>query len=210
MANGAAAQVFADDQQLGFEPRWSADGVWLSYVSPDLGGVGVYNVRDGTTRFYPTTTGEAAVWHPVRTEVVLSEMVPDSAVYAVHLFAVDPVNDTRRDLSVHEFEVDDSSPAWSPDGAWLAFRRKELTGPHQSMGKQLWVMAADGSAARPLTLDMEVDHGLPVWSPDGRYLLYHRYPLRGPAVTISVWVMEVATGEAWEAARPGQRPQWVP
>ncbi len=210
LANGAAAQVFADDQQLGFEPRWSADGVWLSYVSPDLGGVGVYNVRDGTTRFYPTTTGEAAVWHPVRTEVVLSEMVPDSAVYAVHLFAVDPVNDTRRDLSVHEFEVDDSSPAWSPDGAWLAFRRKELTGPHQSMGKQLWVMAADGSAARPLTLDMEVDHGLPVWSPDGRYLLYHRYPLRGPAVTISVWVMEVATGEAWEAARPGQRPQWVP
>ncbi len=210
LANGNAAQLFADSQQLGFEPRWSPDGKWLSYVSPDLGGVGVYNLDTGDTRFYPTTTGEAAIWNPTRNELVMSAMMPDSAVFAVHLFAVDPVSDTRRDLSMYEFEVDDTSPAWSPDGKWLAFRRKELTGPQQTLGKQLWVMAADGSAARPLTLDMEVDHGPPSWSPDGRYWLYHRFPLRGPDVTISVWVMEVATGQAWEVARPGQRPQWVP
>jgi Tol biopolymer transport system component len=71
-------------------------------------------------------------------------------------------------------------------------------------------MRADGSDPQPLTSDLEADHGPPTWSPDGRYLLYHRFPLRGPDVTIAVWIMDVATQQTWEVARPGQRPQWIP
>jgi Tol biopolymer transport system component len=71
-------------------------------------------------------------------------------------------------------------------------------------------MAADGGDAQPLTADAAFDFGSTSWSPDGRYLLFHRLPLKGPDITLSVWVMEFATGQMWEVARPGQRPQWLP
>ena len=209
-----SAPVFADSQQLAFDPRWSPDGKWISYLSPDLGGVGVYNLDNGTTRFYPTTTGETAVWHPQRNELLLSEMLTTTSNsevnFEVHLVLIDPLTETRQELSRSETPVEDNSPAYSPDGEWIAFRRKELDGPRASLGKQLWLMRDDGSEARPLTQEPEFDHGQPAWSPDGRFLLYHQFPLRGPDVTISVWVMDVASGQSWEVARPGQRPQWVP
>lgn len=210
LGTGETVPVFADSQRLGFDPRWSVDAQWLAYLSPDMMGVGVYHLENGTERFYATTTGEVAVWHPQRTVMVMSEMQQDGDQYEVHLSLIDPVADTKTLLSVHEYPVEDNSPAWSPDGEWLAFRRKEMDGPRESLGKQLWLMRGDGSEARPLTVAPEFDHGPPAWSPDGRYLLYHQFPLRGPDVTIRVQVMDVVTGQAWEVARPGQRPQWVP
>jgi Tol biopolymer transport system component len=210
LAAGTTVPVFADSQKLAFDPRWSGDGQWMSYLSPDLGGVGVYNLENGTERFYATTTGEAAVWNPLRNELILSEMLSGSELFEVHLFTIDPLTETRQDISLHEVPVEDNSPIFSPDGQWIAFRRKELDGPRASLGKQLWRMRADGSEAQPLTEAIDFDHGPPVWSPDSRYLLYHRFPLRGPEVTLSVWIMDVESGHAWEVARPGQRPQWVP
>jgi dipeptidyl aminopeptidase/acylaminoacyl peptidase len=206
----AASSLFADNQQLGFEPRWSNDGRWLSFLSPDMGGVEIYNLDSGERIFYPTTTGEGAVWRPNRLELVLSEMREGNGVYEVHLQRIDPAAGTKLDLSQHEYPVEDNSPAWSPDGEWLAFRRKEIGGPRESMGKQIWRMRADGSDAQPLTLAPEFDHGPISWSPDGRYLLFHKFPLRGPEVVISVWVLDVESGESWEIVRPGQRPKWVP
>lgn len=210
LATDTVAPLFADSQPLAFDPRWSPDGKWLSYLSPDLGGVSAYHLENGTTRFYATTTGETAVWHPQRNELVYSEMLADSEFYEVHLFGVDPLTETRQDLSIAEVPVEDNSPAFAPDGEWLAFRRKEMAGPRESLGKQLWVMRPDGREARPLTQEPDFDHGPPAWSPDGRFLLYHRFPLRGPDVIITVWVLDVASGQSWEVARPGQRPVWVP
>jgi TolB protein len=210
LAGGTPAPVFADSQRLAFDPRWSSDGQWLSYLAPDLGGVGVAQLDTGMTRFYATTTGETAVWHPQRNQLVLSEMLSGSGLLEVHLLLIDPLTETRQDLNLSETPVEDNSPAFSPDGEWIAFRRKELDGERASLGKQLWLMRADGSEARPLTQDPALDHGQPAWSPDGRFLLYHRYPLRGPDIVISVWILDMASGQSWEVARPGQRPQWVP
>ncbi len=67
------------------------------------------------------------------------------------------------------------SPAWSPDGRWLAFvsdREGELQGntheEQRQRGKgkaQIWLIPTDGGEARQLTF---MSHGAaqPVWSPD--------------------------------------------
>lgn len=210
VASGESFPAFVDDQKLAFEPRWSADNQWLSYVSPDLGGVGLYNLPSDQEQFYASTTGEAGIWHPQRNAVVISVAQPLSDTYVTHLQLIDPISQTQLDLSGVDSLVEDGAPAWSPDGAWLAFRRKLFTGSSATPGKQIWLMRADGNEAKALTAEAAFDFGAPLWSPDGRYLLYHKLPLKGPDITISTWVMEVASGDAWEVANPGQRPQWFP
>jgi dipeptidyl aminopeptidase/acylaminoacyl peptidase len=74
------------------------------------------------------------------------------------------------------------SPAWSPDGKWLAFVREgeepktapddKKTKKQYGVGKpQIWLIPTDGGEARQLTF---VEHGAssPVWSPDNRQILF--------------------------------------
>jgi Tol biopolymer transport system component len=176
-------------------------------------GVGAYNLESGAGDFYPTSTGEPGVWHPTRLEFLMTELRQVGETYVVHIFLVDPITGARTNLSGENSLVEDGAPAWSPDGQWIAFRRNALTGPGRTLGKQLWLMPAPGAAdsgARPLTADADFDYGAPAWSPDGRRLAYHRFPLKGPNIVISIWVMEVASGDQWQVATPGQRPQWLP
>ncbi len=202
--------VFADDQKLAFEPRWSSDSQYLSYLSPEPGGVGVINLYDGSEEFYETTTGEPGLWRPLRSQLLINVLRQLDEHYVVHLLLIDVNTNEQRNLSGEEALVEDGSPAWSPDGSWIAFRRKELEGPTATLGKQLWLMRGDGSEARALTADPSFDHGQPQWSPDGRHLLFHKLPLRGPDIVLSVWLLTVESGEQWEIARPGQRPLWLP
>ncbi len=214
VVTGESVQLFADSQQLGYEPRWSGDGQWLSYLTPDPIGVSIFNLEDGRSAFYATSTGEPGIWHPKRLELVISTIreaeVDGNPYFLTHLLAVDPLGKQERNLSGEKSLVEDNSPAFSPDGEWIAFLRKELTGERASPGKQLWLMRADGSEAHPITVAPEFDHGNPVWSPDGRLLAYQRFPLKGPNIVVSVWMIDVVTGEQWQLASSGQRPQWQP
>ena len=60
----------------------------------------------------------------------------------------------------------ESEPAWSPDGAQIAFLRDGY----------LHTMAADGSDVRGIAPGIPVDHEPPVWSPDGTRLAFRGEP----------------------------------
>lgn len=63
--------------------------------------------------------------------------------------------------------VDTEPASWSPDGSQLAFVGE------QALNQDLYVIGADGTGKTRLTNDDSFNYG-PVWSPDGRSILYTR------------------------------------
>ncbi len=99
-----------------------------------------------------------------------------------------------------------SSPTFSPDGRTIAFLATS------SVGQQVWVAAADGSAR--MLVGTLLTHGRPTpqaagltWSPDGSRLAFALAPPSGTAW--SVWVLDVASGRLEAAGPGGPAPFWV-
>ncbi|MGH2944202.1 MAG: TolB family protein, partial [Solirubrobacteraceae bacterium] len=70
----------------------------------------------------------------------------------------------------------DSAPAWSPDGARIAFESNaDVGGANPERDMEVWVMDADGANPTQLTRNTAHDEG-PAWSPDGRLLAYTSGP----------------------------------
>ncbi|MBK6343379.1 MAG: PD40 domain-containing protein [Flavobacteriales bacterium] len=72
---------------------------------------------------------------------------------------------TRHEVRIKGTARFDALPAWSPDGAWIAYHSCDRQGCH------LRKVRPDGSGEQTLVLD-GFDNRWPAWSPDGRWLVY--------------------------------------
>lgn len=98
------------------------------------------------------------------------------------------------------------TPAWSPDGATIAFQRVD---PASGQFDGLWLAAADGSDLRRVPGTEAADRA-PSWSPDGQSLLFESFR-DGSA---GIYRADLASGEvsAVLAHEPVayERPAWSP
>ena len=93
-----------------------------------------------------------------------------------------------------------TQPSWSPDGTRVAFagqsrRDAEREGTEDETDRSdVYVVGADGGGLRRLTSTH--DAGAPVWSPDGRAMVFRRR--RGPAFagSASLWSAPAGGGAA--------------
>lgn len=219
---GETVTVLADATAVSQGAALSADGNWLSYADPLHEEMVLYSFVDGTQHRLSNVLGSTAVWHPALSQFLFSDVSllvfhgdgeqTDHQAHehafeqSFHLYSGDSSGNWHLLLGSSS-NVDDANPAWSPDGQWIAFGRKPAG---TSAGRQLWLMRADGSEARPLTADLTVQHGPPRWSPDGRYLLFQRFDNNQTNPNPAIYLLEIETGTLTAVVEAGILPAWLP
>ena len=146
--------------------------------SPDGGRIAFQSDRDGGGLFVMGATGESVkrvtgfgynpAWSPDGRRLVFGgeavDTHPGSRIGPSSLSIVDLETGTVGRVAM---EQDAVQPAWSPNGAWIAFWGL----PENSGQRDLWLVHPDGSGLRPVTSDAALDWS-PSWSADGRKLYF--------------------------------------
>lgn len=182
---------------------WSPDGQHIAYATvSSSGSQGLYEMRaDGSApRHLISTSGSAysPTWSPDGQLAFAWAPVANTDV-----FLIDPAQPgAQRPQRITDSFYTDTAPAWSPDGAWIAFISD------RGGSSDIYLMRPDGSALRALT-QTPIREGNPAWSPDGRRLAFSA--MRENMQTL--YLIDAAGGEARRLlAVPGQdsRPAWRP
>ena len=201
-----SVQVFADENWIGQDVRFSADGQSISYVVPLIDEAQIYNITTGEVGGISSRTGTPIEWG-LDDDIYFSALLVQGERSQIHILRSDTSNSELIDLSGHDVAVEDSSYSVSPSGDRLVFTRKP---PRASTGSQIWVMNTDGSEAKALTNDLSIQHGAVSWSSDSQQLIFQKFDIgSGLSDSPTIWMMDVATGSETPLGI-GTRPQWVP
>jgi Tol biopolymer transport system component len=207
-------RVISPDGVIGRNPAWAPSG-WLSYFDATRQAIVVDDLHGGTT-LIPNATGEEWVWLPDGTGVIFPEITLEgedtssrhsSSIFS-HLILVTVKTNERKNLSA-EAQIDDSSPAVSPDGRQLVFARNFFDS-RWTPGRQLWILTLEDSSTRALTQTPDFGHSSIHWSPDGSRLAFMRFHETNPSDPPEIWCMNADGRDARHLATGGFLPQWLP
>ena len=218
---GEAVSIAASDHATS-QPVWSARG-WLAYYDNTLQAY-AFRTEPGAgaaaDRYVPNALGDHGEWSPDGETFVFPEMVfvaeaPTSdegpPLFFSHLNRLDVRSGAILDLSGEEgFLVEDTGPAYSPDGHWLAFSRKYLDPGRWTLGRQLWRMRSDGLTPQALTDEPAFNHSGLAWSPDGQSLVYMRFDQIDMTRPAEIWWTAIDGSAGGLLAVGGYGPQWSP
>ena len=107
-------------------------------------------------------------------------------------------------------QIEDSMPAYSPDGAWIAFARRYLDSTRWTPGRQLWLMRPDGSDAHPLTQAGDYNHFDFVWSLDSKQIAFVRFNQTVLTEPAELWLINADGSQPIKLVEGGFAPQWIP
>jgi len=179
--DGSGQTRLTYDPQPDMYVDWSPDGLELAFCRGAGLNAEVYTTGvDGTSQvqlthaagsghgsFYPrwSPDGSRIAFYSYRDDDPATPQITSQ----VYVMDADGANQTRLTHST----VSDTQPAWSPDGAKVAFSRYVQGGR-----RDIYTINADGSGEVSLTADTDTTTQAPYapdWSPDGTCILFYLY-----------------------------------
>jgi Tol biopolymer transport system component len=224
MESGEAIQIGPPQHDLS-NPTWSITGE-LAYYDQTLEAITVVDpyLDQGSSplQLIPATVDSTPEWLPDgsgllfpqvlfeedRYELVGVDRIP---VFHSHIMYHDLGSDVELDLSGdRDGLVEDSAPVYDPSGQWIAFTRRYLDPERWTLGRQIWVMAADASEKTILVNEPDYNHASLIWSSDSSWLVYTRFNQSDLSEQVEIWMVSLETGETELLVAGGYAPQWIP
>lgn len=135
----------------------------------------------------------------------------DISPFYSHIYRLDVLSGEVIDLTGLKIGlVEDAMPLFSPDGQWIAFSRKYLDEERWDLGRQLWLMDANGFSQEVLSDASIYAHTNFDWDPDSKTLVSMRVNQSKPSESAEIWVFDVFSGDTQRVVESGFMPHWVP
>lgn len=201
-------------------PSWSGEGLLAYYDAAEMAFI-LLDPSSGGNSSFANETGEPGAWSPDGTAFVAPELnfiSPDSTtglpgeeeLTASYLIRFDLPTGTSQRISQNTPLLDDSAPAFSPDGERLVFARRYLDIVRWTPGRQIWMMRPDGSEAQALTDLPFTGHSAITWNPNGDQLAFVRYNQEAFTDPPELWMMDADGSDPVQLVIGGYDPQWLP
>lgn len=213
-------------------PQWSPEGL-LSYYHVEDEAYYILDLVEDTITELENRSGEPGTWSPTGGRFVVQQLMPYTIELPVDLidkpFEVIPEGEKFKAVEVASgniisfsystqvstnlsgrSDVVDANPVYSPDGRWLVFARRVLDQQASMLGRQVWLMLANGSRPRALTDNLNYKYSGFAWHPDSRQLAVVRADNTHPTELPELWLLDVNSGSQTRLVIGGFDPVWIP
>lgn len=164
-AGGELRQITAMHAELA-DISWSPDGTQIVFTATAEGDFDVYTIASGGSAPNRLTDNSGAdrypTWSPDGQTITYAAALAGSDSFEI--WRMPSVGGEPEQLT--EAENGSFAPAYSPDGRWITFISD------RSGDEDVYLMNADGTGERVITINDDYDALDPSWSPDSEWIIY--------------------------------------
>jgi ABC-type nickel/cobalt efflux system permease component RcnA/Tol biopolymer transport system component len=210
MQTGKTMPVFQDQAFPSSAPKFSADGQWLSYISPANNTIQIDHLQDAKEISLPIGYQGLMpeVWSPASDSILFWDAVSQEAGASIHVKRYILNSGQKIDLGGTQDQTDYSA-SWSPNGSWIAIDRNLSTSDSTKKGDQVWLEKPDGTQAHTILNEPDVSYTDLSWSSDGSILAYTRYSYDNIGHS-DIWMIDTKSGKTVMLAAGGFFPDLLP
>jgi len=186
-----------------YSPAWSGDGQNIAFSSSRTGNTEIYTVSasGGNARRLTENKGPdvSPTWNP-KTNAQIAWVSGRTGLPQIYTMASDGTNVVR--MTDQGYAV---SPAWSPNGQFLAFAWVRHYGPGAPGASDIYIMDIASKQWAQLTHDGG-RNDFPSWSPDGRHIVFQS----NRTGKTQIWTMLADGSEQRQLTTQGEnsQPNW--
>ncbi len=208
--------LFQENQILGYDAQWSADGSRIALVDRSSASILIYDFNTGKIVSIASTAGTSGALSPDGKTLVYPDLVssPDGSGAMLNTLRIAQVDTGAFDTLSDPTQSDDDQRAqWNPDGQSVAVARAQGVSMNTA---QIILIDMKTKAAQPITTDPHYSNILFWWDPTGSALVVQRFPQfdanmqPNPTGKPEIWTIDAATGKGIMVANDGYLPHWVP